>query len=443
MHATQSIILQRNAVINWIITNVSVDRDKHGTVFPASVRIGNGFWSFKESQTLTISLADAVDSRLVFNGSRFPSFIELDSKTFPRTSEITISFWLRVWPKTDLSYQTILYYRTGSKAFTQFLWSQRTNSFVCLDETHPVLLVSLTDSFRLHIQILNHLYDTSTPLAVEQWHHIAIAHNLARHDHIKIMINGSLVLVLMSSKNSRNDRRHRVPVIDGGGDFLVGQFIRPTHLTSNNIIGDLEFDTSRAFYGEIAFLNIWQRMLSDNELQQLAIDCHVQKQECGDAVAWMDFVNDIKGEIQIHWPSGIYALFSKLLHFFRFQKKCVALIFAVLDNCPTDQWLRDACDNYCRKLEGTSHFPSSSICQIFIIIAFQDHIVKMKVISVSFGTKQWLDKRLFNIVQVMQKMVGVKRWISSTIKVYVHASVIQAVSIEHVNVLNRLLAGQV
>ena len=198
------------------------------------------------------------------------------------------------------------------------------------DDVHPVLLVSLTENFRLHVQILNHLYDMSTPLAVEQWHHVAIAHHLARHDHIKIMINSSLVLVLMSTKSSRNERRPRSAVLDGGGDFVVGQNLRPTNFTSANTIGDLEFDASRAFYGELAFLNIWQKMLSDNELQQLAIDCHVQKQECGDAVAWMDFVNDIKGEIQIHWPSGIYALFCTSSLFSSFV--CSTSKFSQLSN---------------------------------------------------------------------------------------------------------------
>lgn len=58
-------------------------------------------------------LVDAVDSRLVFNGTRVPSYIELSSKTFPRVSELTISFWVRFWPKSDGSQHTIIFYRTG------------------------------------------------------------------------------------------------------------------------------------------------------------------------------------------------------------------------------------------------------------------------------------------------------------------------------------------
>jgi hypothetical protein len=54
-----------------------------------------------------------VDSRLVFNGSHGPSYIKLDSKTFPRISELTISFWLRIWPKIGSSQHTILSYKTG------------------------------------------------------------------------------------------------------------------------------------------------------------------------------------------------------------------------------------------------------------------------------------------------------------------------------------------
>jgi hypothetical protein len=147
------------------------------------------------------------------------------------------------------------------------------------------------------------------------------------------MINGSLVVVIISSKSIRNEKKSHSTIIVSGGYFFVGQAIRTIDSTSISMTGDFQFDDQKAFYGELAFLNLWQKLLSDYELQQLAIDCHVQRQECGDAVAWMDFVNDIKGEIKIHWPSGIYSLFG---------------------NCPTQQWLQESCNNYCRKLEGNS-----------------------------------------------------------------------------------------
>ncbi len=67
-----------------------------------------------ENQSFTIHFsADSVDSRLIFNGSHGPSYIKLDSKTFPRISELTISFWLRIWPKIGSSQHTILFYKTG------------------------------------------------------------------------------------------------------------------------------------------------------------------------------------------------------------------------------------------------------------------------------------------------------------------------------------------
>ena len=58
-------------------------------------------------------LADSVDSRLVFNGSHVPAYIKLDSKTFPRIAELTISFWIRIWSKIDSLQHTILFYKTG------------------------------------------------------------------------------------------------------------------------------------------------------------------------------------------------------------------------------------------------------------------------------------------------------------------------------------------
>lgn len=205
--------------------------------------------------------------------------------------------------------RNIQYYSIKQVCFLYFLHFKL--YFILLDDTLPVLLVSLIDNSRLHVELLNNIYDVSFPLAMNQWHHIGIAHNLSRNEGIKIMINGSLVVVLISSKISSYKKRTSPTIIDSGGDLYVGQTIHRTNLSGISMTESREFDTQRAFYGELVFLNIWQRLLSDYELHQLAIDCHLQRQECGDAVAWMDFVNDIKGEIKIHWPSGIYSVFSK------------------------------------------------------------------------------------------------------------------------------------
>lgn len=208
----------------------------------------------------------------------------------------------------DSTQHTILFYKTGLYLAFYLFWKF---SSLFLDDPLPVLLVSLIDSSRLHVELLNNIYDVSMPLALEQWHHISIAHNLAGNDPIKISINGSLVVVLISSKFSRHDQKSSAKLIDSGGDLFVGQAIRRTNISSMSMTDDGDFDIRQAFYGELAFLNFWQRILSEMELYRLASDCHVQRQECGDAVAWMDFVNDIKAGIKIHWPSGIYSLFSK------------------------------------------------------------------------------------------------------------------------------------
>jgi len=188
-----------------------------------------------------------------------------------------------------------------------------TNFFrsIDLDDVLPVLLVSLIDNSRLHVELLDNIYDVSNPLTIEHWHHISIAHNLARNDGIKILVNGSLVVFFISSKPTRYHKR-TIPIsIDSGGDLIVGQALRLTNQSSMSMTEDSDFDQQQAFIGELVYLNIWQRILPDYQLQKLAVDCHVQRQECGDAVAWMDFVNDIKGDVKIHWPSGIYSLFGR------------------------------------------------------------------------------------------------------------------------------------
>ncbi|CAF2940230.1 unnamed protein product [Rotaria sp. Silwood2] len=338
-------------------------------------------------------VADAVDSRLVFNGSRVPSYIELDSKTFPRISELTISFWIRIRSKVDSSQHTILFYKTG---IIIFLIMYSYTSLIIIDDTQPVLLVSLIENSRLHVELLNSIYDVSIPLSLEQWHHISIAHNLSHSENIKIMINGTRVVVLVSSKTYRYEKRNYQTIIDSGGDFFVGQAIRTTNLTSNSMTGDFEFDTQRAFYGEIAFLNLWQKILSDRELHQLANDCHAQRQECGDAVTWMDFVNDIKGEINIHWPSGIYSVFG---------------------NCPTPQWLHESCDNYCRKLDGPHCKNESQLSIIWQKALAGQTIVKDCPGHVKNGKKKLYNllvnifiENLGSVYRTCQRIEQIARW---------------------------------
>ena len=154
------------------------------------------------------------------------------------------------------------------------------------------------------------MYDVSISLIPNEWQHIAIAHHLSGSKEISIRINGSPVVTLISSRILPHGRRKQT-TISSGGDFFVGQTARPRNVTRTSTAGDIEFDHKQAFRGEISYLNLWQKILTDYELDQLAGDCHRQKQACGDAVSWMDFVNDIKGEVKIHWPSGISELFGK------------------------------------------------------------------------------------------------------------------------------------
>lgn len=220
-----------------------------------------------------------------------------------------------------------------------------------------MLLVAVVDNARLHVELLNHAYDTSEPLTLNHWHHIAIAHQLADSEAIKIMINGSLIVVRISTRISSQSRRKQPNTISSGGDFFVGQTIRPKNSTSLRSTGDFEFDGPRAFLGEIAFLHFWQRVLTDRELHQLATDCHAQQRVCGDAVTWMDLVNDIKAGIQIHWPSGISSLLGNA------TSSCASADVQhglSLANCPTEHWLHESCDTHCRKLEGNRFFRSTS-----------------------------------------------------------------------------------
>ena len=62
-----------------------------------------------------------------------------------------------------------------------------------------------------------------------------------------------------------------------------------------------EFTVSEAFYGYISQMNVWNSILTSQEIQVLASSCALD--QYGNLVAWGDFLNGIDGNIETVQPS--------------------------------------------------------------------------------------------------------------------------------------------
>lgn len=67
-----------------------------------------------------------------------------------------------------------------------------------------------------------------------------------------------------------------------------------------DIVGG-NFTTTEAFYGHISQVNVWDSILTENEIQILASSCALDRH--GNLVAWGDFLNNLDGNYQIVRPS--------------------------------------------------------------------------------------------------------------------------------------------
>lgn len=67
-----------------------------------------------------------------------------------------------------------------------------------------------------------------------------------------------------------------------------------------DIVGG-NFTATEAFYGHISQVNVWDSILSENEIQILASSCALDRH--GNLVAWGDFLNGLDGNYEIVRPS--------------------------------------------------------------------------------------------------------------------------------------------
>ena len=86
--------------------------------------------------------------------------------------------------------------------------------------------------------------------------------------------------------------------IPEGGELVLGQ-------SSRSQDNGHSFDLNYAFIGDIAFANIWGRVMPRSEVKDLRDDCVML--QCGDVAEWADFRSGTRGDMKIKWPSTIFS----------------------------------------------------------------------------------------------------------------------------------------
>lgn len=197
------------------------------------------------------------DFDLVFD-RKVQGYAETDF--YQELKEFTASFWLKV--KKDVETGTIMSYSYGSEE------SFQDNGFVIRDPDN-LALVLLGEEAGLDIAVTD-----------DQWHHVAITWSSQ---------NGRYRGYKDGLKISEGTLMHG-KVIPAHGVFVLGQ--------EQDEIGR-NFSAAEAFNGRLSQFNLWQNVLSDSEIEELASYRCIQS--AGNVIAWADFetlqTNEVKREV--------------------------------------------------------------------------------------------------------------------------------------------------
>ena len=81
-------------------------------------------------------------------------------------------------------------------------------------------------------------------------------------------------------------------MIPGGGAVVLGQ-------EQDSFEGG--FQSSQSFIGELSGVNVWDHVISSDEISQMSNVCTAEE---GNVITWFDFRSGIRGNVQIIEPSS-------------------------------------------------------------------------------------------------------------------------------------------
>ena len=115
-----------------------------------------------------------------------------------------------------------------------------------------------------------------------QWHHICCAWENSEGA-VKMYEDGAVSGQGIVSKGH---------TIVSNGSLVLGQ-------EQDKVGGG--FDSSQAYYGDLSEVNMWNKVLSDDEISRMANECYSGE---GNVFKWSDFKSGVKGDAKVVEPSS-------------------------------------------------------------------------------------------------------------------------------------------
>ncbi|RMB94706.1 hypothetical protein DUI87_28819 [Hirundo rustica rustica] len=198
---------------------------------------------------------------LDFEVSGIYGYVMLDG-VLPSLGEITCTFWMKSTDTTNYGTPISYAVENGSD-----------NAFLLTDYNGWVLYVNGKEKI------------TDCPSVNDgNWHHIAVTWTCT-DGAWKVYIDGKL-----SDGGSGLSVGSKIP---GGGALVLGQ--------EQDQKGE-GFNPAESFVGSISQLNIWDHVLSPQQVESLATSCPEELQK-GNVLAWPDFLPGVVGRVKIDYKS--------------------------------------------------------------------------------------------------------------------------------------------
>ena len=115
-----------------------------------------------------------------------------------------------------------------------------------------------------------------------RWHHVCFTWESTA---------GSYNIYVDGSQKTAGSGLKKGHVIRGGGALILGQ-------EQDSVGGG--FDASQSFVGMMSQVNLWNRVLTAQEISHMSQSC---RSEEGNVLKWSDFKHGIRGAVQIIEPS--------------------------------------------------------------------------------------------------------------------------------------------
>ncbi|XP_076362747.1 sushi, von Willebrand factor type A, EGF and pentraxin domain-containing protein 1-like isoform X2 [Tachypleus tridentatus] len=154
-------------------------------------------------------------------------------------------------------------------------------SYATTDSNGQILAnaLLLTDYGSMKLYVNDEPIFTDLPVNDGKWHQLTFTWSSRHKGQWKLFENGQLVTNGTGVQTGKP--------IPGNGTFVIGQ-------DQDSIGGN--FSPLEAFQGNISRINVWNRILTKSEIQQL---CKFKDNLPGRIKAWPDFLQNVKGNVQL------------------------------------------------------------------------------------------------------------------------------------------------